>query len=115
MIGLYLDDIYDMAHNNPINSKEGLVCMTLSSETTEPLEVRPSSQRYADELLTSVELAHALKVSDRLPETWRLQGIGPKFIRAGGRRVLYRWSDVIQYLTARSYSSTSEESQQRAA
>lgn len=62
-----------------------------------------------DDLLTSSELAGALKVSDRTPENWRLRGEGPPFIRVGGRRVLYRWRDVVSYLNARSFGSTSEE------
>ena len=68
------------------------------------------AHRSLDDLLTSNELAKALKVSDRLPENWRLQGTGPKFIRVGGRRVLYRWADVLDYLLGRSFTSTSEES-----
>ena len=81
--------------------------MSLSSEAEATVEVTPT--RHGDEFLTSVELAQVLKVSERLPETWRLQGIGTKFIRAGGRRVLYRWSDVTEYLNSRCYSSTSQE------
>jgi len=68
----------------------------------------PGSYR-PDDLLTSLELARALKVSDRAPESWRMRGVGPRFMRAGGRRVLYRWSDVLEYLNSRRYSSTSEE------
>ena len=83
--------------------------MSLSSEAEANVETLSTSPRHGDELLTSVELAQVLKVSDRLPETWRLQGTGPKFIRAGGRRVLYRWADVIDYLNRRRFSSTSEE------
>ncbi len=75
---------------------------TSSSSGTPP-------NRHFDDLLTSSELAQTLKVSNRLPENWRLQGIGPKFIRAGGRRVLYRWDDVVEYLNSRRFSSTSEE------
>jgi predicted DNA-binding transcriptional regulator AlpA len=65
--------------------------------------------RHPDELLTSVELARVLKVSDRAPENWRQNGDGPPYIRAGGRRILYRWSDVLEWLDQRRYSSTSEE------
>jgi hypothetical protein len=70
-----------------------------------------SQARHPEDLLTSIELARALKVNDRLPESWRLQGIGPVFIRAGGRRILYRWADVLEYLQGRRFNSTSEENQ----
>ena len=62
-----------------------------------------------DDLLTSSELAGTLKVSERTPENWRLKGTGPPFVRIGGRRILYRWRDVLEYLEGRRFSSTSEE------
>ena len=65
--------------------------------------------RNPDDLISSNELADVLKVSLRLPESWRLQGVGPKYIRVGGRRVLYRWGDVTEYLNSRRFNSTSEE------
>ena len=65
---------------------------------------------HAESLLTSIELARALKVSDRLPEVWRSSGSGPSYMRAGGRRVLYRWADVLGWLESRKFSSTAEES-----
>jgi hypothetical protein len=64
---------------------------------------------HPDDLLTSSELAGSLKISERTPENWRLNGAGPPFIRVGGRRVLYRWRDVLEYLEARRFSSTTEE------
>jgi hypothetical protein len=88
--------------------------MTLSSE--HPFSDGPvgAVTRYRhewslDDLLTSSELAGALKVSERTPENWRLRGDGPPFIRVGGRRILYRWRDVVSYLNARSFGSTTEE------
>jgi hypothetical protein len=68
-----------------------------------PLPVHP------DTLLTSVELARTLKVNDRLPEVWRATGTGPAYMRAGGRRVLYRWADVLAWLNDRRFTSTAEE------
>jgi hypothetical protein len=76
----------------------------------------PTPQHYArhqhwstEDLLTSQELAEALKISVRTPENWRLKGEGPPFIRVGKRRCLYRWREVLEYLDARRFSSTSEE------
>jgi hypothetical protein len=62
-----------------------------------------------DDLLPDKELAAILKINLRLPAHWRSNGSGPKFIRVGGRRVLYRWGDVKAYLASKTFSSTSEE------
>jgi hypothetical protein len=69
-----------------------------------------AASRHPDDLLTSVELALSLKVSERAPENWRQHGIGPTYMRAGGRRVLYRWADVLTWLNDRRFTSTAEES-----
>ena len=69
----------------------------------------PTPCWHPDDLLTSSELAGALKISERTPENWRLKGTGPPFVRIGGRRILYRWRDVLEYLEGRRFSSTSEE------
>ncbi len=65
-----------------------------------------------DSLLTSFELAKALKVAPRTPEAWRTRGHGPRYHRIGGKlgRVVYRWGDVLDYLNSRAFTSTSEES-----
>jgi len=65
--------------------------------------------RHPDDLLTSSEFAAEIHSSPRTVESWRLRGAGPPFIRIGGRRVLYRWRDVLRYLEGRRFSSTSEE------
>jgi hypothetical protein len=36
----------------------------------------------------------------------RYRGTGPKFIRVGARKVLYRWSDVRAYLDANTIQRT---------
>lgn len=38
----------------------------------------------------------------------RYRGTGPKFIRVGGRKVLYRWSDVRAYLDANTLQRTDD-------
>ena len=40
-------------------------------------------------------------------EIWRIQGVGPRFIKCG-RLVRYRIKDLDAYLDARTHSSTSE-------
>jgi predicted DNA-binding transcriptional regulator AlpA len=83
--------------------------MSLSTEMATSASAFAAVTRHPDDLLTSRELARSLKVSERAPENWRQHGNGPRYMRAGGRRVLYRWSDVLQWLETRRFSSTAEE------
>jgi predicted DNA-binding transcriptional regulator AlpA len=59
-------------------------------------------------LLTQREAASALRLSERSMERMRVSGLGPKFIRCGGRSVRYRQADLDDWLTSRSVRSTSE-------
>jgi excisionase family DNA binding protein len=59
-------------------------------------------------LLLQREAASVLRLSERTLERLRVSGLGPKFIRCGGRAVRYRQSDLDAWLTARSVRSTSE-------
>ncbi len=65
--------------------------------------------RLPNDLLNTEQLADALHISKRTPEHWRMTGEGPPFTRAGGRRVLYRWCDVAEWLAARTVKSTAQE------
>ena len=66
------------------------------------------SNGQPDDLLSTVELAGWLGVSNQWLEIGRSRGYGPKFVRIGPRRVRYRRSDVLEWLAARSYQSTAE-------
>jgi len=57
--------------------------------------------------LTTKETAKLMRCSPRTLEAFRLNGTGPKFIKAG-RKVLYRISDLEAWASSRTYSSTSE-------
>lgn len=46
------------------------------------------------------EVAAALGTTEAGLAQMRYRGTGPKFIKIGGRRVIYRWSDVRDYLDA---------------
>jgi excisionase family DNA binding protein len=50
-----------------------------------------------DDLLTTAELAAALKVNERTIRRWRNEGAGPPVLWAGGH-ARYRWSDVLEWL-----------------
>jgi hypothetical protein len=51
------------------------------------------------DLATPAEVAEALHTTPASLAQMRYRGDGPKFVRVGRRRVLYRWVDVEQYIT----------------
>jgi hypothetical protein len=58
-------------------------------------------------LLMQHEAAALLRLSERTLERFRVTGFGPPFIKAG-RRVLYRPSDLDEWIASRICQSTSE-------
>jgi hypothetical protein len=58
-------------------------------------------------LLTQREAALHLRLSERTLERWRVQGIGPHFIRLN-HSIRYRQQDLDAYVAARVVESTSE-------
>ena len=71
------------------------------------LKAAPSSKPY----LNSQEAADILRISVRTLERMRVEGTGPKYLKAGAgtrSRVLYRLADLDTWLDTRSFSSTSE-------
>jgi predicted DNA-binding transcriptional regulator AlpA len=60
-----------------------------------------------EELLTSDESAHVLRLSPSTMEAWRLRGKGPKFLKLG-RRVLYKRSSLEEFMAERERASTSD-------
>lgn len=58
-------------------------------------------------LLMQREAAARLRLSERTLERYRVTGLGPKFIKAG-RRVLYRQSDLDDWIMSRLVGSTSQ-------
>lgn len=57
--------------------------------------------------LTQHEAAAVLRISARTLERHRLEGTGPKFLKAG-RRVLYRPADLEAWLNKNTFTSTAE-------
>ncbi len=60
-------------------------------------------------MMTSPELASFLRVEKQTIRVWRLRGIGPRYVRVGHTKVLYRRADVEEWLKARTFASTSDE------
>jgi len=55
-----------------------------------------------DDLLTSAELAEALRVNERTVRKWRNESSGPPVLWAGGV-ARYRWGDVQAWLRRREH------------
>jgi phage terminase Nu1 subunit (DNA packaging protein) len=62
-------------------------------------------KRISDEdaLLNEVQAADFLNLSTRTLQAWRVQGVGPLFIRAG-RAIRYRKRDLIAWIEANTVS-----------
>ena len=62
-------------------------------------------------LLTPKELSQKIKISEKILQTLRIKGGGPKFFkRSNSKRalVLYDWKDVLVYLESHKRISTSD-------
>lgn len=57
---------------------------------------------------TSKEVAEYLHTSEAGLTQLRYKGNGPKFVKIGGRKVIYRWSDVYAYLDANTLQRTDD-------
>lgn len=57
----------------------------------------------ADELITEAQLCARLHVTRRTTLRWRNSGDGPRYVRVGGARILYRASDVEAWLERRTF------------
>ncbi len=64
--------------------------------------------------LTQNEAAELLRLSPRTLERHRVAGTGPKFTKLG-RRVVYRFSELESWATERTFTSTAEADEARAA
>jgi excisionase family DNA binding protein len=68
----------------------------------------PAPNGGAHSLLTQDEAAEYLRVSPRTLERWRLLGIGPRYVKLGGRKVACRLADLDAWINSQLRSSTSD-------
>lgn len=54
------------------------------------------------------EVAAALGTTEAGLAQMRYRGTGPRYVKVGGRRVMYRWSDVREYLDANTMIRTDD-------
>jgi hypothetical protein len=82
--------------------------------TKHNLDVRADSiaaeapSRHGDDLLSTADTANWLGVSQQFLTIGRVRGYGPKFVRFGPRRVMYKYSDVLAWLAERTHQSRAE-------
>ena len=69
-----------------------------------------NNETQADEFLSDAQLCALLRVTTRTTARWRVEGNGPSFVRAGGRRVLYRRTDLDRWLAGRTFAHRAAES-----
>ena len=67
------------------------------------------------EFLTDGQLCSLLHVDPRTTLRWRREGSGPRYVRAGLRRVLYAKTDVDAWAASRSFRSLADEASRDAA
>lgn len=59
--------------------------------------------------LSEKEFAARFDVSRRTLQRWRETGQGPRYVRLGKRRIVYRLSDAEAWADSRTYSSRANE------
>jgi predicted DNA-binding transcriptional regulator AlpA len=59
--------------------------------------------------LVESDLCEMLRVAPRTVQRWRYEGTGPAYVRAGGRRVLYRRQDVTRWVESRAFTHRAAE------
>ncbi len=57
---------------------------------------------------TAAQVAAVLDTTEAGLAQMRYRGTGPRFVKRGPRRVLYRWSDVRSYLDANTCQRTDD-------
>ncbi|MED5813859.1 DNA-binding protein [Mycolicibacterium sp. 050232] len=61
-----------------------------------------------DETATPKEVAAYLHTTEAGLAQMRYRGVGPKFVKVGPRKVIYRWADVRAYLDANTCTRTDD-------
>jgi len=84
---------------------------TAANEQDQQQARRDPVKPARNELLMTNEAADFLRLSARTLERMRVEGTGPRFLKAGPglrARVLYRQTDLEDWLASYSFASTSE-------
>ncbi len=71
-------------------------------------EIIANTEGADDDLLSTRSVAIWLGVSEEWVEIGRSKGYGPPFIRLGPRRIRYHRRTILDWLAARSFTSTEQ-------
>lgn len=64
----------------------------------------------ATDYITEEDFCSRYRIAPRTAQRWRKEGrFGPPYIRAGGRRILYRLSDCEAWAAGRTFRTLAEE------
>lgn len=63
-----------------------------------------------DEHISTKDLASRTGTSPRLWDGYRCKGGGPQYFRISARCVRYRWGDVVDWMNARRFANTTQNS-----
>jgi predicted DNA-binding transcriptional regulator AlpA len=61
---------------------------------------------HSQEFLTPTELSSRIGIAVQTLARWRCEGKGPVFTKIGGKKVLYRASEVDRWLEDKDFEST---------
>jgi hypothetical protein len=62
-----------------------------------------------DQYLTEGEFCSRYRVGPRTAQRWRITGGGPRFVRVGPRRIIYRVSDCESWAQANTFAHRAAE------
>lgn len=65
------------------------------------------------DMATPAEVAKALHTTTEGLAQQRYRGDGPKFVRVGRRRVLYRWSDIEDWIDSSTCTRSDQQNEHR--
>jgi len=95
----------------PVNSRDAPGKTAPQTCNNAGPDIISDDKRTAKKHLTTTEAADYLRLSPRSLERYRVEGTGPRFLKAGPTkraRVLYRIADLDEWLEGTLFTSTSE-------
>ena len=63
----------------------------------------------SDVFITEAELAERFRVARRTVQRWRVNGVGPPFVRIGVRKIAYRLADCEAWAAGQTFTNRADE------
>jgi len=83
---------------NPTTTQQPAATVSLTGKAGEPSELE---KLFGPGLMTEKQFAKYTGLSQQMAAKNRKDGLGPKFVRLGRRRLAYRIADIEEWLRAR--------------